>query len=182
MSARFSALFLILFAANANAASCDFTNLKFGITQEKLKKEYKLDTMDVATTGEGIIQIGSEICEGLPVKSQLKFSLLDNNFVQLTITNQNTGELLTFAQKIFGDQDNTKKQKKIKTAMWNKKHKYNVMYNTYTLGRHDQERIIITSVKHQKLFDKQNEADDKASDEDQKASKSENKKSNKSKN
>lgn len=176
MSIRFAILMaLCVFAANANAASsnCDFKNLNFGISQAQLKKAFNLTTIDVATTGEGVIKIGGrEICSDLPEKSMARFLLLDDNFVQLSIVNENvSGELLTFATKTFDKQDNKKKPKSPKTALWNKKNQYSVMYNTYTEGRHKLERLMITSGKHQSAFDKQNKADDEAIEEEYKKNK-----------
>ncbi len=166
---------LCIFATNANASSsnCDFTKLNFGISQAQLKKAFNLTAIDVATTGEGIIKVGGrEICADLPKNSMVRLLFLDDNFVQLGIVNENvSGELLAFTTKIFDKQDNKKKPKKPKTALWNKKNQYSVIYNSYTEGRHKLERVLITSGKHQSAFDKQNKADDEAIEEEYKKNK-----------
>ncbi len=172
MSTRLTALVLIwllpAFANAANNSNCDFTKLNFGINQSQLKKAFNLNTIDVATTGEGIIKTGAhEICSDLPENSMARLLLLDDNFVQLSIVGENTsGALLAFAIKTFDKQDNKKKPKKHATSLWNKKNQYSVMYNEYAEGTHNLERIIITSAKHQSMFEKQNAADDKDIDEE----------------
>lgn len=176
MAIRFSFLVaLCIFALDANGAvsSCDLTKLNFGSSQAQLKKAFNLNTVDVTTVGEGIIQVGGhDICSDLPEKSMARFVLIDDNFVQLGIVGENTsGALLAFATKTFSNQDNTKKPKKPKTALWNKNNQYSVMYNAYPEGRHNLERILITSVKHRTLFDKQNTTDDNEIDADYKANK-----------
>jgi hypothetical protein len=165
---------LLLSASYASAENCDFKNLDFGINQVKLKKEFKLNTLDVATTGEGILNTGgADICDDLPPASVVEFLLLDNNFVQLTITTENkSGEILAYATKIFGPQDNTKGDKDKTRALWNEEGKYGVIYSAYKQGRHNLEKLVITSSNHQELFDKQNKADDKAMSEDKNLSKS----------
>lgn len=169
--ATFISLFsaLLVFAGNAWAMgnNCDFKNINFGISQSQLKSIYKLNTMDVATTGEGLIRVGGkEVCDDLPERSVVTFLLLDDHFVQLGIEGNNDDKkavLLTFAEKVFDKPDPTKKKSDSpKIAMWNKKNQYNVMYNAYTAGHYDFERILITSDKHKDLFEKENKAQDEA--------------------
>jgi hypothetical protein len=158
--------------ASANADNCDFNRLDFGINQEKLKSEFKLNTMDASTEGEGVINVGAnEVCKDLPPSASVEFRLIDNNFVQLTIKNENkSGEILAFANKVFGEKDNADKANENSISLWNKENQYSVIYNTHKTGRHNIESLVITSAKHKDLFDKQNKKDDvDASNDDKKA-------------
>jgi hypothetical protein len=150
------------FSTQAHADNCDFSKLNFGSTQEKLKSDFKLNSMDVPTDGEGIISVGAaEICKDLPPAAKVDFRLIDNNFVQLSVTTENvSNKVFDFAIKTFGDQDNFDKDDEKKLALWNKDNQYSVIYKTFQQGRHNLENLVVTSSKHKALFDKQNKKDD----------------------
>lgn len=149
-------------ATKANADGCNLKNLGFGINQQSLKKSFNLNSMDVATSGEGIIRVGGkEICKNFPAESMVELLMLDDKFVQLSINGQNkAADILKIAQNNFGQQDNLKKEKIITHALWNEENKYSVIYSAYTQGRHNLEKLVITSSNHDKLFNKQNKLDD----------------------
>lgn len=177
MFIRFTTLLAIsVFATSANAGSdnCGLTKLDFGINQEKLKSSFKLDVLDVSTTGEAVIISGArEVCKDIPENANVEFGLIDDKFVQIRIINQGaTGELFKYATEVFGERDNKEKNPskaqhdntKIKLGLWGKNDSYNVVYTSYVAGGRDFERLIITSLKHQNLFDDANKTKSQAAD------------------
>ncbi len=158
---------LLLAAGRSYADSCNFKNLNFGISQEKLKRQYQIDEFDVAAQGESIIRVRAyQICKEMPEQAIMEFSLLDNIFVQASIINENkSSELFKYATNVFGDVDNkdsaTRKlqtQDKPKRGVWDKDAGYSVLYGTYNnavaKNKQEFEKLIITSKKYQELFSK----------------------------
>jgi|GEM_PF-3928301 len=162
--ANTAAIIMIFFAACPSyAESLNLKKLHFGISQEKLKSDFKIDELDVATTGESTIRVNAQtINKDLPEQAVVEFSLLDDKFVQIRIINENkSSELLKYAGKIFGDMDNKpgnprklKSDEKTKRGLWAKGEDYSVLYETHTEGKHDYEKLMITSRKHHELFSK----------------------------
>jgi hypothetical protein len=168
-----SAVLLASFTTVANAENCDFSKLNFGINQAQLKSDFKLETLDVATTGEATIPIGAaEICKDLPNSAVVEFMLIDDKFVQMGISNKNTSHALyTYAIKLFGERDNKDKDatkptplEKIKLGLWSKSNEYSVVYKAYSAGNKDFEKILITSKQHKDLFSSANKAKSQAAD------------------
>lgn len=165
---------LFIFATHANADDCNsIKNPDFGINQEKIKSKFKLDTFDVSTTGEATIVSGAmEICEDIPENSVVEFGLIDNKLVQMSIINKSAGNsLLTYADQVFGERDNLEKDpkkiklgQKVKTGLWTKDGKYNIVYTTYEAGGHNFEKLIITATGYKALFNSVNEVKSKAAD------------------
>lgn len=164
---------LASFTASANASNCNFGNLNFGITQEKLKSEFKLETLDVASTGEATIPTGApEVCKELPETAVVEFMLIDDKFVQMSIVNENTSHaLFSYATKLFGERDNKDKDptkptppEEIKLGMWTKSNDYSVIYKAYNVSKKEMEKLVITSRNHKDSFSAANKTKSQAID------------------
>ncbi len=171
MFTRFIAVIIfIALAGNAHADGCNLKNLDFGISQEKLKESLKLDTLDVATTGDASIISGArEICKEMPQDAVVELGLIDDKFVQMRIINAGSAnELFTYATTVFGERDNKdpkeKAGAKVKLGLWSGDKAYSVVYTVYNAGGHEFERLVITSSNYKKLFESVNQAKSKAAD------------------
>ncbi len=168
-------VFLGVFANGAYALNCDLPHFAFGVNQESVKITYNLDVLDVATTGEAVITArGNDVCKEMPGTTIANFVFIDNQFVQVNFVNKNSKAqpLYKIAVRVFGEQDNKDKvklpkglTKKQNIAVWSKDNEYSIVYTLANIGNEEVEKLIITSDKHQKLFDKVNltktkEADD----------------------
>lgn len=157
---------VITIASSAYAGECDLTQPFFGSNSEQIISSYKLEPADPELakpekTGEFVIsEMGKIVCDELPDESVMEFTFIDDNFVKIKIYTPNKSEeLLQYAKKTFGENDDKDREKSANgmtnMALWGKNDKWSALYSNYKNGRGDLfESLDISSKLHQKLFEK----------------------------
>lgn len=153
---------LSFLALNAHAAShCNFDKMQFGTTVEQVLSYYELEVLEVVKEGEFIVaEEGKVVCDALPERVRVEFSFIDDTFVKTTIQGlDESGALLTYATKIFGESDDADRKKaagdKTLLALWAKDARQSVIYSVTKNTRNEsRESLTITSKLHSKLFEK----------------------------
>ena len=150
----------LLFFNATLANACDLNRIIFGSSTSAIIDQYKFEVLGVDTTGETILaDHGPVLCKKYPEKSFVEFMFIDDQLVEVKITNpSSTQELLEFTLKSLGENDDKDRSKnkdgKISMALWNKDKQFAAIYTLAKGSDHDVELLNISSKNHKGLFEK----------------------------
>jgi hypothetical protein len=160
---RFCLAFVLVIFFTSYSYACDFKDFVFGKSAKAIIENYNMSLYypsgNINTEGEyRVVAVGIEQCKDFPKDFMIEFIFVDDVFVKIHISNPlDSDELLKFANKVFGDSDDIKRDlpqdKKRRMALWDQKSLEKIVI--YTAGSKGENLIIESKLQaHQILLDK----------------------------